>query len=80
MKEILKDMSVEDKITLIVADRHCVVARTDTAAKVMGYLPDTFELRYSPHQISEAAISLSCATHTHSSADEKMYASWSRSW
>jgi len=58
MKNILQDMSVEDKITLIVTDWHCLALGTETAARVMGYLPDTFELRYSQHQISEAVRSM----------------------
>lgn len=78
MKNILQDMSVDDKIALIVTDWHCLALGMDTAAKVMGYLPDTFEPRYSQHQISEAADSMWCGTH--SFADERLYASWSRHW
>jgi hypothetical protein len=74
MKDILQDMSVEDKITLIVSHWYFIGIGTKVAAKVLGYLPDTFELRYSRHQIFEANMSMLCGRS--SSADEKLYDSW----
>lgn len=73
MKDILQDMSVDDKITIIVVDRHCWTLGGD---KCFGYLPNTFELRYSQDQLSQAAMSMS----RYSSADKKLYESWSWSW
>lgn len=78
MKDILQDMSVEEKITLIVTHWFFIGNGTKIAAKVLGYLPNTFELRYSRHQISEANISI--MRRRSSIADKELYDSWTKPW
>ena len=76
MKDILKTMSAEDKLSLIITDCHCWILGEDTTPKFFGYLPNTFELRYSRDQLAEAAESMSRCSF----ADGRLYESWQRNW
>lgn len=78
MKDILQDMSVEDKITLIVIHRFYTGNGSKLAAKAFGYLPNTFELRYSRDQISVANMSIMCGRS--SIADKELCDSWRKPW